>query len=509
MKNLITISLTIGVIITLLLTPSETLAQFKLSGKVEHLQQADTIQLNIPYLYGYYYENIKQIRLDKQGNFTADIPLSTTKFATLMYHSRLWTIMMKPGKQLEVTINSTDTTLSTFKGSIAAENKLLYQVDAGQKPAFIAAGTRGNNSYAKGTVAEITEKVIKPQLKLGETRVTQVRASALNTADKRLIAQEIRTETLNWLNFFARGIMNVNKADLMGLYKLLYGSIKPEPDVLPAGPQFYQFADDYIGYMESQAVIYMQGLDKAKANTTPVPYFNVSFDDAIALAKSKGKLYVNWLAVKNTYNKPVAEAMLAQFINAKCSEKDLTEARPLMDEMINLYPQSKYRPQLAARIANMQSALVTNKSNEGIHIIEGFEKINSIYEIVNRYKGKVVYLDIWGTWCGPCRDELRFVPELKKQFEGKNVVFIYLDMDDDIKDAHWRDFIMVNNMTGIHLRKSNADIQKFWDELQPDKNKQGSYPTYFIFDKSGKAIINDIKRPSNKTLLYQQIAQYL
>ncbi|MDT3404124.1 TlpA family protein disulfide reductase [Mucilaginibacter terrae] len=509
MKKLITILFTLCASFALLLKPGKTMAQFKLSGTVAHLKKADTIDLNIPYVYGYYNENIRHIPLNKQGTFTTNIELSATKFATLTYHGRLWTIMMKPGKQLEVTINATDTTVTAFKGSVAAENKVLHEVNAGQRPAFIAAGARGKNSYAKGTVAEITEKVIKPQLALGETRVAQVQASTLNTADKRLIAQETRTETLNWLNFLVRGIMNINKTDLMGLYKLLYSNIKPEPEVLPAGPQFYQFADDYIGYMESQAVIFMQGLDKDKANTTPLPYFNVSFDDAITLSKSKGKLYVNWLAVKNNYSKPVAEVMLAQFITAKCAERDLTEARPLMDEMISLYPQSKYRAQLSARIANMESALVTNKSNEAIHIVEGYKKINSIYEIVNQYKGKVVYLDVWGTWCGPCRDELRFVPELKKQFEGKDVVFVYLDMDDDIKEAHWREFIKVNNMTGIHLRKSNADIQKFWDELQPDKNKQGSYPTYFIFDKSGKPVINNIKRPSDKMLLYQQIAQYL
>ena len=79
--------------------------------------------------------------------------------------------------------------------------------------------------------------------------------------------------------------------------------------------------------------------------------------------------------------------------------------------------------------------------------------------LVKSFKGKVVYLDIWGTWCGPCKDELTYVPELKAHFKGKDVVYIYLDMDEDDKDATWREFIKVNNMEGLHLRKNRKTIE--------------------------------------------------
>jgi thiol-disulfide isomerase/thioredoxin len=70
-------------------------------------------------------------------------------------------------------------------------------------------------------------------------------------------------------------------------------------------------------------------------------------------------------------------------------------------------------------------------------------------------------LDIWGTWCGPCKEELRFNPQLKQYFKGKDVAFVYLDMDDDAKDGQWRDFIKVNGMTGLHLRKSKPIFSNF------------------------------------------------
>ena len=509
MRNLITITLSLWAVMMLLFNCNKSMAQCKLSGKVEHLNRADTMELRIPYVYGYNYDTTMLVPINKQGDFSANVPISQTKFVKLLFNGKVWTVMFKPGKQLDLTLNAADTSISNFKGSLAAANNLLYQIKAGQYPAFIKAGDRGSNRYAKGTAAEVTERVIKPWLALGDARVAQVQASALTVTDKRLIAQEARAENLSWIHYFVVAKMNIDKDDLIGLYKTLYGNVKVEPDIMPAGPQYYEFADGYIGYLESRAMVFMNGLDKAKAKTTPLPYFNISFDDGITLSKTKGKLYVNWLAIHNNYSKPVAEAMLAQFIANTCAEKNLTEARPLMDEMMRLYPQSKYAPKLSAKIKAMENNLAANQSNQAIQIVEGYEKVNSIYEIVNKYKGKVIYLDVWGTWCPPCRDELKFGPQLKQHFEGKDVVYIYLDMDDDAKDTHWRDFIKVNNISGIHLRKSKADIQKFWGELQPDKNKQGSYPTYFIFDKNGKPVANDAKRPSDKTKLYQQIAQYL
>lgn len=509
MKNLITITLTIWAIIMMLLNYNKSMAQCRLSGQVEHLNRADTLELRIPYVYGYNNDTTMLVPINKQGNFTATAPVSQTKFVRFLFRGKVWSMLFKPGKQLEVTLNAADTSISNFKGELAAQNNLLYLIKAGQKPAFITAGDRGQNSYAKGTVAEVTERVIKPWLAEGDAQVAGIQASALNPTDKRLIAQEARAENLNWIHYFVVAKMDINKDDLTGLCKTLYANVKVEPDIMPAGAQYYEFASNYIAYMESKAMTFMQALDKANAQTTPLPYFNISFNEAIKISKTKGKMYIDWLAIRNNYSKPVAEAMLAQFISNTCAEKNLTEARPLMAEMLRVYPQSKYLPKLARRVKAMENDLVANTSNKAINIVEGYEKINSIYEVVSKFKGKVIYLDVWGTWCPPCRDELKFGPQLKQYFEGKDVVYIYLDMDDDTKDAHWRDFIKVNNISGVHLRKSRTDIQKFWEELQPDKKKQGSYPSYFIFDKNGKLVNNDARTPSDKTQLYQQIAQYL
>ena len=139
-----------------------------------------------------------------------------------------------------------------------------------------------------------------------------------------------------------------------------------------------------------------------------------------------------------------------------------------------------------------------------------FEKISSIYDVINRLKGKVVYLDVWGTWCGPCKEELKYTPELKVRFKDKDVAFVYLDLDEDNLDSQWRAFIITNNMEGLHLRKSRQTIVPFWKELLANsEDKEEYYPQYFIFDKEGKLVVSKAKRPSEKEELYTQIEQFL
>ncbi|HAL51358.1 MAG TPA: hypothetical protein DCP78_03830, partial [Sphingobacterium sp.] len=68
----------------------------------------------------------------------------------------------------------------------------------------------------------------------------------------------------------------------------------------------------------------------------------------------------------------------------------------------------------------------------------------------------------------------------------------------------------VNNLTGIHLRKNRKQIEPVWKELLLNaKDKAEYYPQYFIFDKTGKLVVEKALRPSNGKQLYDQIDQIL
>ncbi|PWG79566.1 TlpA family protein disulfide reductase [Pararcticibacter amylolyticus] len=482
-----------------------TNAQFRLYGKLPGGSRSDTLYLNIPFVYGNYRENDLQVIADNRGNFTIDLPLNEYKFATLQRGGRAYTLLLIPGKKLQLIFGSDTTVL--FKGTAGAQNRLLASLHLGDIP-FFGKEIRAKNPYAHLSAAGVADSVFKPWFAIRDERLKGIKESSLTHFEKQLISQEVEADAVVQAHSYLRGIGSFRMRELIGLTAELYKGVSITPEVMPAGPQFYRMADNYVGHMEGQAILEMQTL-KENANKTPLKFYNISLDSGNVLIDKKGKMFLNWIAIRNNYPADVAEALLAQAVFSKTVDKDLAQAAPLMEELMYIYPGSRYIGKLSARMNMLKAALKRNSANRAIHIFNESDSINSVAALLARFKGKVVYLDIWGTWCGPCKDELRYVPELRKRFEGKDVAFVYIDMDEDKKDAQWREFLIVNNMEGWHLRKSRKDINPFWEELLPAFEGRNSYPTYFIFDRSGKLVIPKAKRPSDKAELYRQIDGFL
>jgi thiol-disulfide isomerase/thioredoxin len=77
-------------------------------------------------------------------------------------------------------------------------------------------------------------------------------------------------------------------------------------------------------------------------------------------------------------------------------------------------------------------------------------------------QGKVVLLDFWATWCGPCREALPHMRKIAKSFEGQPLVVLSVSLDND--EQKWKDFIQKNEMTWLHYRDGgfNGRISKMF-----------------------------------------------
>lgn len=98
--------------------------------------------------------------------------------------------------------------------------------------------------------------------------------------------------------------------------------------------------------------------------------------------------------------------------------------------------------------------------------------------IAARYRGKVVLVDVWETWCGPCRIGHQKMAPMKKDFAGKDVVFVYLASESS-PEATWK--YMIADIPGEHYRLSKEQavaVRKQFDI--------SGVPTYIIFDRSGR-----------------------
>jgi len=119
------------------------------------------------------------------------------------------------------------------------------------------------------------------------------------------------------------------------------------------------------------------------------------------------------------------------------------------------------------------------------------ETFNSI---LDQYKGKVVYLDFWASWCGPCKKEMPYSQNLQEEFKGQDVVFLYLSVDRNAQQ--WLSMIEKLQITGEHYR-ANSDVHQ---ELNAQFNVR-SIPRYVLIDKKGKVVSANATRPSNPAVV--------
>lgn len=107
-------------------------------------------------------------------------------------------------------------------------------------------------------------------------------------------------------------------------------------------------------------------------------------------------------------------------------------------------------------------------------------------------KGKVVYIDVWATWCMPCLQEIPALQELEKKFHGKEVAFVSISIDAEKDHARWREFIETKQLKGIQLIADKA-----WKSQIVEDYVIKGIPRFILIDKEGKIVRAEAPRPSD------------
>lgn len=148
-----------------------------------------------------------------------------------------------------------------------------------------------------------------------------------------------------------------------------------------------------------------------------------------------------------------------------------------------------------------EEKLAVNKPEVG----EISETDSLLHAIFAPHKGKVIYIDVWGSWCGPCREEMKHAPAIKKALEGKDVVFLYFAYSSD--EVSWKNVIKENNITGDNVYHYNLPMEQ--QQLLNELWNVTAYPTYILYDKEGRLVTSDAPSPSSKEGLLLQIDSLL
>lgn len=110
-------------------------------------------------------------------------------------------------------------------------------------------------------------------------------------------------------------------------------------------------------------------------------------------------------------------------------------------------------------------------------------------------KGKYVYVDVWATWCGPCKAEIPSLKKVEKEYHGKNIAFVSTSID-AIKDHDtWVKMVKDKELGGVQLMADKAWKSQF----VLDYGING-IPRFILIDPSGNIVSADAPRPSDPKL---------
>jgi len=111
------------------------------------------------------------------------------------------------------------------------------------------------------------------------------------------------------------------------------------------------------------------------------------------------------------------------------------------------------------------------------------------------FKGKVVYMDIWASWCAPCLLEMKKSSGLKEYFSN-NTKVVFLNVSIDAQADKWKQTIEKRAIKGINLISLGGKEEHIVENYQVP-----SIPRFILIDTKGKIVDFKAKRPSNKGLI--------
>ena len=193
------------------------------------------------------------------------------------------------------------------------------------------------------------------------------------------------------------------------------------------------------------------------------------------------------------------ESFKKEYMETLNSSGDLLDSATVANQTKSLEGMSK-------QLTQMFTAKKENEKLVGTPspVFENYENHAGGTTSLTDLKGKFVYIDMWATWCGPCKKEIPSLKEVEAKYHGKNIEFVSISVDKANAHETWVNMIKEKGMTGIQLFADNNFQSKFAVDYAVN-----SIPRFILLDTKGNIVDADAPRPSSPKLIEVLTAQGL
>ncbi|GAB3933411.1 TlpA family protein disulfide reductase [Mucilaginibacter myungsuensis] len=254
-----------------------------------------------------------------------------------------------------------------------------------------------------------------------------------------------------------------------------------------------EFVGRYREYLSEQAFYRPKDIIAAWYGADSVAAKQAYNDDSNNVLREK--------IINKFFSGTVEEYLLANLIadiKAKANPKNVVS---IYNRFKKRFPQSQYVAPYRSYIDSVIENQKYQLTDKMVFAPGNGNKLNTLDEILALSKGKTVFVDMWGSWCAPCRENLaQHGPAIKEHFKNKGLNYLYIANRDERNQKDWKSLIAYFKLEGTHVLANPQLSQDIMTKL-----KRSTYPTYFIIKKDGTYELYDGDSRLDRDKLFKQI----
>jgi thiol-disulfide isomerase/thioredoxin len=393
-------------------------------------------------------------------------------------------LYLKPGYDLKLSMDTTDTydSIMIFEGKGAPANNYINHVTAllnSQDLIGLDLDTFAKKYDSLNIAIENFSRSYFERFPMQNEEVELLRhIKKIKLLERRVYyAHRVHNDAL------VEQVLKLQKGEPVGKIERLdevqnfFSDIPFDTAYLGHGMVDYEFVLEYYAAEKFLSIAELSLLDSPYRDFPP-------------LVKARWPRQVHTLLNHESYPPGIKEYLMAANLVKWVNSQGITpEIDSLFNEFKLEFGESNYTTELQELYDEYSAILPGNTAPD----FSGSSPDGELISLKD-FKGKVVYVDLWATWCGPCVEQIPYAKELHHKFPHDKVIFLNVSVDQNA-EAWKRMLDKEYDWLGIHII---LDEQEHENLLR--NYKVAGVPKYFLIDQSGKIVSARASRPSSKNI---------